>query len=173
MAKLASLGERRVSRVFKRLGLSRLICNLRLAAREPLRISAFDFSRDDGATKVATRRNKHCPLDESSIWLPPAECHAHLDNSVPHGTQTRTWQRRKELRSMKAHTDQPKARGSEADPKPEAKDNLQTLPLSEVEKKLGSSPDGLTQAEAQKRLAQYGPNEIEEKKTSELLKFLS
>ena len=74
---------------------------------------------------------------------------------------------------MKAHTDQPKARGSEADSKPDAKDNLQTLPLSEVEKKLGSSPDGLTQAEAQKRLAQYGPNEIEEKKTSELLKFLS
>ncbi len=74
---------------------------------------------------------------------------------------------------MKAHMDQPKARGSEADSKPDAKDNLQTLPLSEVEKKLGSSPDGLSQAEAQKRLAQYGPNEIEEKKTSELLKFLS
>ena len=74
---------------------------------------------------------------------------------------------------MKAHTDQPKARGSEADSKPDAKDNLQTLPLSEVEKKLGSSPDGLTQAEAQKRLTQYGPNEIEEKKTNELLKFLS
>ena len=74
---------------------------------------------------------------------------------------------------MKAHTDQPKARGSEAESKPDAKDNLQTLPLSEIEKKLGSSPDGLTQAEAQKRLTQYGPNEIEEKKTSELLKFLS
>src|SRR5579863_1726830 len=74
---------------------------------------------------------------------------------------------------MKAHTDQPKARGSEAESKPDAKDNLQTLPLSEVEKKLGSSPDGLTQAEAQKRLTQYGPNEIEEKKSNELLKFLS
>ena len=42
-----------------------------------------------------------------------------------------------------------------------------------MEKKLGSSPDGLTQAEAQKRLTQYGPNEIEEKKTNPLLKFLS
>ena len=42
-----------------------------------------------------------------------------------------------------------------------------------MEKKLGSSPDGLSQAEAQKRLTQYGPNEIEEKKTNELLKFLS
>ena len=74
---------------------------------------------------------------------------------------------------MKAHADQPKAPGSKADAKPHAKDNLQTLPLVEVEKKLGSSPDGLTEAEAQKRLAQYGPNEIAEKKTNELLKFLS
>ena len=50
---------------------------------------------------------------------------------------------------------------------------MKSLPLAEVEKKLASSPDGLTQAEAQKRLTQYGPNEIEEKKTNELLKFLS
>jgi H+-transporting ATPase len=54
-----------------------------------------------------------------------------------------------------------------------ATDDLKTLSLPEVEKKLGSSPNGLTQAEAQKRLTQYGPNEIEEKKTNELLKFLS
>ena len=54
-----------------------------------------------------------------------------------------------------------------------ATDDLKSLPLREVEKKLGSSADGLTQAEAQKRLTQYGPNEIEEKKTNELLKFLS
>ena len=74
---------------------------------------------------------------------------------------------------MKAHADQPKAPGSKADAKPDAKDNLQTLPLAEVEKKLGSSPDGLTEAEAQKRLARYGPNEIAEKKTNEILKFLS
>ncbi len=52
-------------------------------------------------------------------------------------------------------------------------DDLKSLALPEVEKKLGSSPDGLTQAEAQKRLAQYGPNEIEEKKTNSLLKFLT
>ena len=38
---------------------------------------------------------------------------------------------------------------------------------------MGSSPDGLSQAEAQKRLTQYGPNEIEEKKTNPILKFLS
>ena len=57
--------------------------------------------------------------------------------------------------------------------KPVGKDDLQTVPLAEVEKKLGSSPDGLTQVEAQKRLTQYGPNEIAEKKTNEILKFLS
>ena len=74
---------------------------------------------------------------------------------------------------MKAHADHPKALGAKAGSRPDAKDNLQTLPLPEVEKKLDSSPDGLTQAEAEKRLAQYGPNEIAEKKTNELLKFLS
>ena len=74
---------------------------------------------------------------------------------------------------MKAHADHPKAPESKTGSRPDAKDNLQTLPLPEVEKKLDSSPDGLTQAEAEKRLAQYGPNEIAEKKTNELLKFLS
>jgi len=57
-------------------------------------------------------------------------------------------------------------------PGPDAKDDLKTLPLAEVEEKLESSPDGLTQAEVQKRLTQYGPNEIAEKKTNLLLKFL-
>jgi H+-transporting ATPase len=55
----------------------------------------------------------------------------------------------------------------------DAKDDLKTLPMAEVEKKLGSSPEGLTQAEAQKRLKQYGPNEIAEKKTNPILKVLS
>ena len=45
--------------------------------------------------------------------------------------------------------------------------------MPELIKKLGASTDGLTQAEAQKRLAQYGPNAIEEKKTNQYLKFLS
>src|SRR5271155_4066724 len=57
--------------------------------------------------------------------------------------------------------------------KPNATDDLKSLPLAEVERKLGSSPDGLSQAEATKRLTQYGPNEIAEKKTNALLKFLS
>ncbi len=38
---------------------------------------------------------------------------------------------------------------------------------------MGSSPEGLSQAEAQKRLVQYGPNEIEEHKANPLLKFLT
>ncbi|MEO9162338.1 MAG: cation-transporting P-type ATPase, partial [Casimicrobiaceae bacterium] len=60
--------------------------------------------------------------------------------------------------------------GAQTESKPDAQDDLKSLPLAEVEKKLSTSPDGLTQAEAQKRLTQYGPNEIEEKKTNELLK---
>jgi H+-transporting ATPase len=58
-------------------------------------------------------------------------------------------------------------------PKIQPKDDLKSLPLPEVEAKLGWSPEGLSQAEAQKRLAQYGPNELEEKTPSLLLKFLS
>jgi H+-transporting ATPase len=93
---------------------------------------------------------------------------------------------------MKANTDQPKAPeprpsasaeskptaptpkpGAKPEAKPDPKEDLKTLPLAEVEKKLGSSSEGLTQAEAQKRLTQYGPNELEEKKTNPILKFLS
>ena len=57
--------------------------------------------------------------------------------------------------------------------KPDSKDDLKSLPLPEVEKRLESSPKGLSQAEAQKRLAQYGPNEIKEKKDNPILKFLT
>jgi H+-transporting ATPase len=70
---------------------------------------------------------------------------------------------------IKPVADQPKASKS----KPDAKDDLKTLPLPEVEKKLESSPDGLSQAQAKKRLTKYGPNEIEEKKTNPFLKFLT
>jgi len=74
---------------------------------------------------------------------------------------------------VKPNTDKPKAPEAKPGSKPESKDDLKALPMPDVEKKLGSSPDGLSQAEAQKRLAQYGPNEIAEKKTNPLLKFLS
>jgi H+-transporting ATPase len=57
--------------------------------------------------------------------------------------------------------------------KPDAKDDLKSLPMPELQAKLRSSPDGLSQAEAEKRLTEYGPNEIEDKKTNPFLKFLS
>ena len=63
--------------------------------------------------------------------------------------------------------------GSKPDAKTDPKEDLKMLPLAEVEKKLGYSPNGLSQAEAEKRLAQYGPNELAEKKTNLFLKFLS
>ena len=50
--------------------------------------------------------------------------------------------------------------------KSNSKDDLKSLPMPELETKLGSTPDGLSQDEAQKRLTQYGPNEIPEKKTN-------
>jgi hypothetical protein len=58
-------------------------------------------------------------------------------------------------------------------PKVDPKNDLKTLPMPEVEKRLTATTDGLTQAEVAKRLTQYGPNEITEKKTNPLLKFLS
>ncbi len=57
--------------------------------------------------------------------------------------------------------------------KPDAPGDLKTLPVAEVQDRLGSSPDGLTQVEAEKRLMQYGPNEIAEKQVNSLLKFLT
>ena len=68
---------------------------------------------------------------------------------------------------------EPGSRGSRPGPEPDAGDDLKSLPLPEVEKRLASSPDGLTQAEARGRLARYGPNEIEEKKENPLLKLLA
>ncbi len=57
--------------------------------------------------------------------------------------------------------------------KPSTNDDLKSLSLEEVKKKLGFADGGLTETEAAKRLTQYGPNEIEEKKTNPFLKFLS
>ena len=48
---------------------------------------------------------------------------------------------------MKTNTDQPKAPESKPGSKPDAKEDLKTLPMAEVQKKLGSSPDGLSEAE--------------------------
>ncbi|HUW06965.1 MAG TPA: plasma-membrane proton-efflux P-type ATPase [Williamwhitmania sp.] len=66
-----------------------------------------------------------------------------------------------------------KANEPNLESKSAAKNDLQSIPLDELEKRLASSPDGLTQDEAKKRLIQYGPNEIEEKKVNSFLKFLT
>ncbi len=59
------------------------------------------------------------------------------------------------------------------DQKAQNSDDFQNTSADELFAKLSSSPHGLSSAEAQKRLAQYGPNDIEEKKQSWVLKFLS
>ena len=71
---------------------------------------------------------------------------------------------------MKSNADKP---GSAPGSNPESKDDLKSLPMPELLAKLGSSGDGLSQPDAQKRLAEYGPNEIAEKTTNSLLKFLT
>ncbi len=75
--------------------------------------------------------------------------------------------------SAQALTGTAKGPESKSGSAPDAQGGMKTMPMPELQSTLGSSPDGLTQAEAQKRLAQYGPNEIEEKKTNPLLKFLT
>jgi len=49
----------------------------------------------------------------------------------------------------------------------------QTLPLPELKKQLDYSPNGLSQVEAERLLAQYGNNELEERKKDPLIKLLS
>ncbi len=51
-------------------------------------------------------------------------------------------------------------------------EELKSLPLAELETKLGSSADGISQADAEKSLSTYGPNELPEEKANALLKFL-
>ncbi|WP_160061448.1 plasma-membrane proton-efflux P-type ATPase [Psychromonas sp. L1A2] len=60
-----------------------------------------------------------------------------------------------------------------SDNKRDPNNDLKSMPLGDLKEKLTSSPDGLHQSEAEKRLAEYGPNELEEKKTNAFLKFLS
>jgi H+-transporting ATPase len=67
----------------------------------------------------------------------------------------------------------PAAPAEASSPTPAAEHDLTSSPMAEVEKQLDSSPDGLTHAEAAKRLELYGPNEIEEVKQNPLLKLLT
>ena len=74
---------------------------------------------------------------------------------------------------MKSNKQQGKSPKTKPGEKSDSKDDMKSIPLSELMKKLDSSAEGLTQAEADKRLIQYGANEIEEVKTNLVLKFLS
>jgi H+-transporting ATPase len=103
------------------------------------------------------------------VWLPQAI--RSRDANIPHFAKTTTWQNPKKSKKMKTVSDQ-KAPEPKVNSKVEAED-LKSLPMQEVQNKLGFSPDGLTQSEAQKRLTLYGPNEIGEKKSNSFLKFLS
>ena len=73
-------------------------------------------------------------------------------------------------------TGKPKADAKEAlnpDAKPMSKDDLKSIPMADLLAKLQSSPKGLTQAEAAKRLTQDGPNALKVEKTNAFLKFLT
>ena len=70
---------------------------------------------------------------------------------------------------MRPVADRPKHPKASLDPK----DDLKTLPMAQLEAKLESSTEGLSQDEASKRLKHYGPNEIKEEKANPYLKFLS
>jgi RHS repeat-associated protein len=74
---------------------------------------------------------------------------------------------------MKSQAGQAKGPESKPESKLNAKNDLKSVPMPELEKTLGSSPDGLSKAEAEKRLTRYGPNEIQEQKTNPFLKLLT
>ena len=78
-----------------------------------------------------------------------------------------------EVKSESKPETKPETKPAAPGAKSDAQKNLKSIPMEELQKKLGSSPDGLSQDEAKKRLAQYGPNEIAEKKENPYLKFLT
>ena len=53
-----------------------------------------------------------------------------------------------------------------------APDDLEKASLDTVYEKLGTTPKGLTSAEAKARIEKYGRNELEAKEVSDLEKFL-
>ncbi len=74
---------------------------------------------------------------------------------------------------MKLIADQPKVPETKPGSTRNAKDDLKSLPMPDLQARLGASADGLSLAEAQKRLTEYGPNEIAEREANPFLKFLT
>jgi H+-transporting ATPase len=66
----------------------------------------------------------------------------------------------------------PKA-AARAKPGQQANHGTEDVPLSELWDRLKTSADGLSQEEAERRLDQYGPNALEEKRVNPVLEFLS
>ena len=58
---------------------------------------------------------------------------------------------------MNPAAEQSKISASKPGTKPDAKDDLKSLPMADVEKKLQSSPDGSTDAEAEKASRNTAP----------------
>ncbi len=88
-------------------------------------------------------------------------------------TQTATESKTEHRPADVAADDERDAGGKAASEPSDKTDGLKTLAMPELLKKLGSSAAGLSAAEAAKRLMQYGPNAIAEKKTNAFLKFLT
>ncbi|MBW4030117.1 MAG: plasma-membrane proton-efflux P-type ATPase [Acidobacteria bacterium] len=76
------------------------------------------------------------------------------------------------MSTFNSHEPEPEHNRSNSESKSGDEQDLKTIPLVEVEHRLMSSSKGLTQQEAMTRLAQYGPNQIQEKSVNQLVKFL-
>jgi len=76
--------------------------------------------------------------------------------------------------AARAGKDEESADMAHAASKSQHQSDLASLALDKLEEKLGVSPKtGLSKAEAESRLTQYGANEIAEKAANPFLKFLS
>jgi H+-transporting ATPase len=59
------------------------------------------------------------------------------------------------------------------EPIPISGDEAKEKSIEDLFARLGSTPEGLTSAEAERRLSLYGLNRLEEEKVNPFLKFLS
>jgi len=73
----------------------------------------------------------------------------------------------------KPAADQAKAPGQSSSDKADPAQDLKSCSMADLQAKLHTSADGLSAAEAARRLVKSGPNELDTKKTSVVLKFLS